>query len=76
MVKVHGGSVPKQDLLRYAGSMQQIMGAREFTLRGGRQEGVKAVEIYNDTGLRFTVLPDKVMDIGSASYCGKSLSWD
>ena len=65
----------KTDLLKHVGRMAQLAGAREVTYRGGRQDGVKAVEIYNDTGLSFTVLPDKGMDIGNASFCGKPLAW-
>ncbi|MDD5017119.1 MAG: DUF4432 family protein [Eubacteriales bacterium] len=69
------GILKKEDLLRHIGSMQQVMGAREVTLRGGRQEGVRTVEFYNDTGFSFAVLLDKGMNIGPASFCGKSLTW-
>lgn len=31
--------------------------------------------MYNDTGLRFTVMLDKGMDIADAWYCGKSITW-
>ena len=75
-LNIYGMDIESKDIERYIGNMGQIMGAREFTYRGGRSEGVKGVEVYNDTGLRFTVLPDKGMDIGSASFCGKSISWD
>ncbi len=74
-MKMFGEKIAKDDLLRHVGRMGQLMGAREVTYRGGRQEGVKAVEVYNDTGLSFTVLPDKGMDIGYASFCGKPLAW-
>ena len=74
-MKMFGEQRTKNDLLRHVGRMAQVAGAREVTYRGGRQEGVKAVEVYNDTGLSFTVLPDKSMDIGYASFCGKPLAW-
>jgi hypothetical protein len=74
-MNIYEGDMGKNALLRHVGAMKQIMGAREVTYRGGRQEGVKAVEVYNDTGLSFTVLPDKGMDIGAASFCGKPLAW-
>jgi hypothetical protein len=76
MAFVHGRTIDKTNLLRYNGSMNQVMGAREITYRGGKQDGVKAIEVYNDTGFRFTVLVDKGMDIGPASFCGKSLAWE
>ena len=34
------------------------------------------MEVYNDMGLAFTVLPGKGMEIGHASFCGKAISWD
>ena len=74
MVDLYGMKI--KDINRYVGSMEQIMGAREFAFRNGRQDGVKGIEVYNDTGFRFTVLPDRGMDIGSTSYCGKSITWD
>lgn len=76
MVKIFGQEISKEDLKRYVGSFSQVMGAREYSLRGGKQEGVKAVEMFNDTGLRFTILPDRGMDIVSANYRGKSLAWE
>ena len=38
-------------------------------------DGLEAVEVYNETGLRFTVLLGRGMDIGSASYKGTNLSY-
>ena len=76
MTNLYGKDIKKEDIARYVGSMSQVMDAREFAYRNGRQEGVKAIEVYNDTGFRFTILPDKGMDIGPASFCGKSLTWN
>ena len=76
MVDLYGKKIRREDIYRYTGSIEQIMGAKEFAYRNGRQEGVKGIEVYNDTGFRFTVLPDKGMDIGSTSYCGKSITWE
>jgi hypothetical protein len=76
MAKVYGNKIEKTELLKRVGSMAQIAGAREVILQGGKGEGVKAVEVYNDMGLAFTVLPGKGMEIGHASFCGKAISWD
>ena len=76
MAKLFGGTIAKADLIRSVGSMSQIMDAREITLRGGRQDSIKAVEMYNDTGLIFTVLLDKGIDIADTKFCGKSLAWE
>lgn len=66
----------KNELLKHIGRISNVIGAREYSLRGGRQDGVKVVEIYNDIGLRFLIMVDRGMDITNASFCGKPISWD
>lgn len=64
----------KKELLKHIGSMSQIGGVRDFTFNDGKAKGVRAIEI--DTGvIRFTVLPDRAMDIAQTSVCGKSVAW-
>lgn len=64
----------KQELLRYVGDISQIGGIRDFTFNDGKRKGVRAIEI--DTGvIRFTVLPDRGLDIAQAFFAGESMSW-
>ena len=64
----------KKELLKYVGSVEQIGGVRDVTFNDGKAKGVRAIEI--DTGkLRFTVLPDRCMDIAQAYYEGTSVAW-
>lgn len=64
----------KIELLKRIGSVEQIGGIRDFTYNGGKAKGVRAIEI--DTGsLRFTVLPDRGMDIAQTSFKGSPISW-
>lgn len=74
-MKLYGKEYDAAEVRRRVGRMSQIMGAREIEFRGGLQHGVKAVEMYNDTGLIFTVMVDKGMDIADAQFCGKSITW-
>ncbi len=76
MPKIFNRIVQKSDILRYVGKLSNIIGASEYTLSGGRQHGVKIVEMYNDTGLRLRIMVDRGMDIANASFCGKPVSWD
>jgi len=57
------------------GHLSQIGGLRCCTLSDGRAAGVRAVDFRTTTGLEFTVLLDRGMDIGEARYQGMSLCW-
>ncbi|MEI8200487.1 MAG: aldose 1-epimerase family protein [Eubacteriales bacterium] len=64
----------KLKLMKYLGSVEQIGGIRNYTYNDGKAKGVHAIEV--DTGsLRFTILPDRCMDIAHATYNGKAISW-
>ncbi len=65
----------KSELLSYLGDINQAAGARLSVLEGGKADGVRAVEVYTGSGLRFTVLPGRGMDIPYASYREKPLSF-
>ncbi|NLJ41289.1 MAG: aldose 1-epimerase family protein [Clostridiales bacterium] len=65
----------KREILKYVGDYNQILGIRDCTLNGGRAQGVRAMEIKNGSGLEFTVLPDRSMDISQLSYKGINLSY-
>ncbi len=59
----------------YIGHPGQLSGFHRFRFTEGAMDGLEAVEVYNETGLRFTVLLGRGMDIGSASYKGTNLSY-
>lgn len=65
----------KRELLKYVGDFSQIFGTKEYTLTGGKAQGVKAVDVKNGSGLEFTVLPDRCMDISWFSYKGSNISY-
>ena len=63
------------ELLRQLGNMDQIAGIREAHLLRGRGAGVRIAEFYNAAGLRFSVVPDRCMDLYDCSYKGINLSF-
>ena len=63
------------ELLRITGNIDQLAGIREGVLLRGRGEGMKTAEFHNAAGLRFTVLPDRCMDIYDLSFRGMNLSF-
>ncbi len=64
----------KSELLKHIGSVEQIGGIRDFTFNDGKAKGVRAIEI-NTGKIRFTVLPDRCMDIAQADIEGTPVSW-
>jgi len=58
------------ELKPYVGSMDQLADIRTSVLDDGKGRGIRIAEIDNGSGLRFTVLLDRGMDIGSASFKG------
>jgi len=65
----------KREILKYVGDFTQLFGVKEYTLNGGRSQGVRAVDIKNGSGLEFTVLPDRCLDIAWLSYKGNNISY-
>jgi hypothetical protein len=57
------------------GDISQLGGVRNVTLNDGNENGVRAMEVRTGSGFRFTVLPDRGMDISEAEYAGRSLCW-
>lgn len=75
MIDVYGTTISKEELLQYAGRMDQIAGVELIEYSSGRARGVRAADLRTGSGLRFSVLLDRGMDIGYAEYSGKPLSW-
>ena len=58
-------------LERYSVDLRQFIDFRSATLAGGQ----RAVDAYNSSGLHFTLLPDRGLDIWTAAFKGKPLTW-
>ncbi len=64
-----------EQLRRFTCDQRQIAGIRRFLMDDGRARGNRCFEVDNGAGLRFSVYPDRGMDIGPASYKGVPLSF-
>lgn len=60
----------KSETLKYIGNLSQMGGCRHYTLSEGPARGMRATDINTGSGLQYTVLPDRAMDISLASYKG------
>lgn len=64
-----------KELIKKVGNIDQLAGIRESVLLRGRGEGTKLAEVYNASGLRFSVMPDRCMDIYDLSFKGINISF-
>ena len=64
----------RQEILKHVGCIEQIGGIRNFTFSDGLSKGVHGIEI-NTGVIRFTILPDRCMDIAQAFYKERAVSW-
>ncbi len=75
MATLYGKNYSKRELLERVGSISQIAGIKKVVLADGKAKGVEAYVVRNGSGLSFTVLAGRGIDISHADCCGKSLAW-
>ncbi len=57
------------------GNMSQVASIRHYEFKQGKAKGVEALEFNTGSGLNFTVLPGRGMDIAWVSYRGIPISY-
>jgi hypothetical protein len=65
----------RAELLKQVGDLSQIAGIELGELSDGSERGLRVADVRTGSGLGFTVLLDRGMDIGLASYKGMPLAW-
>jgi hypothetical protein len=75
MVALYGRSMSRRDVAAHAGSLGQFAGVRLMTLGDGVERGIRMLEFRTGTGLRFTVLVDRALDIADCELNGKAVGW-
>jgi hypothetical protein len=65
----------REKLARYTGTLDQVAGIRLVEAQEGVERGSRRLDVWTGSGLSFTVLPDRGMDISACHYKGMSLAW-
>jgi hypothetical protein len=65
----------RAELLNYVGDLSQIAGIRLGEWADGVERGLRVADVRTGSGLAFSVLLERGMDIGPASYKGQPLAW-
>lgn len=75
MARVFGKEMSRQEIMQRVGDVSQIARITDYRFESGRAEGMRSYEIVTGSGLEFTVVPSRCMDIAWASYKGIPLSF-
>jgi Domain of unknown function (DUF4432) len=75
MADLYGTSFDAQSLKARAGSLSQFGVVRLVTLGDGVERGIRMLEFRTGSGLCFSVLVDRAMDIAEMSHNGRAIGW-
>lgn len=64
-----------KDIYRYLGRPDQLWGAEESRLVGGRGDGMRLLTVNNGAGMLLTISEDRAADISRLSYKGVNLGY-
>jgi hypothetical protein len=72
-MKIGDKEYTRDEIEKRIGNVDQLGGTRSYDFSEGPAKGVSAVEFTTGSGLHFTVLPDRGLDIPFCSYKGVNL---
>lgn len=75
MVRLYDETLTRREVMARAGSLSQFAGVRLMTLGDGLERGIRMVEFRTGTGLRFTALVDRALDIADCEHNGRAIGW-
>ena len=72
---LYGETLSRNDLRRRSGQLAAFGGVRLMELADGTERGIRMLDFRTGSGLRFSVMVDRAMDIAEVEYRGASLGW-
>ena len=75
MVELYGKSLSRRQVAERSGMLSQFAGVRLMTLGDGVERGVRMLEFRTGSGLRFTALVDRALDIADCDFKGQAIGW-
>lgn len=75
MTILYGCPRSRADIAMRTGSLSQFAGVRLMTLGDGAERGVRMLDFRTGSGLRFTVMVDRGMDIAEVEHKGRAIGW-
>lgn len=75
MVKLYGQTLTRRQVSERSGMLSQFAGVRLMTLGDGVERGIRMLEFRTGSGLRFTALVDRALDIADCDFRGQAIGW-
>jgi hypothetical protein len=75
VVDLYGQQLTRRDLSARTGDLAQVAGVRLMTLGDGVERGVRMLEFRTGSGLRFTLLVDRALDVADCDFRGRAIGW-
>ena len=75
MARLFGVETSRADILSRVGDIEQLIRAKPHMLSEGFEDGLRGIDVVNASGLAFSILPGRGMDISTASFNGRPLAW-
>lgn len=75
MVELYGKTLSRRQVAERSGMLSQFAGVRLMTLGDGVERGIRMLEFRTGSGLRFTALVDRALDIADCDFRGQAIGW-
>jgi hypothetical protein len=75
MPRLFGRQLTQAEIAARTGRISQLGGIRPLRCDDGRARDVRAIDVRTRTGLQFTCVADRALDIASAEYRSIPLAW-
>jgi hypothetical protein len=76
MVALNGRTYTRREIAERAGMLSQFAGVRLMELSDGVERGIRMLEFRTGSGLRFTALIDRALDIADCEFKGQAIGWN
>jgi len=76
MVELNGRTYTRRELAERSGMLSQFAGVRLMELSDGVERGIRMLEFRTGSGLRFTALVDRALDIADCEFKGQAIGWN
>jgi hypothetical protein len=74
-MRIYERDLSRREALRRVGNLLQLGGIEHVSYEDGHARGVRALQVSTGSGLRFSVLPDRGLDVGRAEFAGVGLCY-
>lgn len=76
MVELNGRTYTRREVAERSGMLSQFAGVRLMELSDGVERGIRMLEFRTGSGLRFTALVDRALDIADCEFKGQAIGWN